>query len=322
MWLVGCADKDGQSFNMPWYWTEAHDFERNPDRARYQVIRIESARDLETAKTYPGSRGRLALELAPAELGLMRDMDFVGEVGATAKELGVPVILSGSTLGHAYFALRRQDCAVITLGEKEFSRSRRSVTFGKLVRDKIPARIAKREELGVTRRVPDQLKKGFLTSKLLEEALEVRNAVGDEEKTVEMADLLEVVRSLGDVQGVSFAQMLAAADKKRNLAGGFDEGLILLQTAITGKGRVSRVDGDVILTQMLARKLSDSVYELPFTFFGFMEMDQPRSLQYDDPNVTLIITLRSDRIELQISRGTEQLELPLEDFVEQLEKSE
>jgi predicted house-cleaning noncanonical NTP pyrophosphatase (MazG superfamily) len=322
MWFVGCVDQDGQSFNIPWYWTEAHDSERNPDRARYQVLRVETVGDLAKANGYSGLRGRLALELAPAELELMRDMNFIGGVGTTAKELGVPVILSGSTLAHAYFALRRQGCAIITRGEKEFSRSRRSVTFGKLVRDNIPARIAQRKERGITRRVPDQLKKGFLTSKLLEEALEVRNAVGPEEKTVELADLLEVVRSLGEAQGITFTKMLAAADKKKKSAGGFDEGLVLLETAITGKEKFGRIDGDVILTQMLARKLSGSVYEIPFTFFGFMELDQPRSLRYDDPNVTLIITLRSDRIEVRVNKGAEQLELPLDDSVEQLEGDE
>jgi hypothetical protein len=53
-----------------------------------------------------------------------------------------------------------------------------------------------------------------------------------------------------------------------------------------------------------------------------MELDQPRSLRYDDPNVTLIITLRSDRIEVRVNKGAEQLELPLDDSVEQLEGDE
>lgn len=32
MWFIGCVYKDGSSFNLPWYWTKAHDQSTNPDR--------------------------------------------------------------------------------------------------------------------------------------------------------------------------------------------------------------------------------------------------------------------------------------------------
>ena len=112
----------------------------------------------------------------------MRDMKFISAVGATAQNLGVPVILAGSTLAHAYFALTREECTVLARGEKEHSKVRRNTSFGKIVRDKIPGRIAQRREAEVTRKIPRELKKSFLTSKLLEEALEVRNAKTPDEK--------------------------------------------------------------------------------------------------------------------------------------------
>jgi predicted house-cleaning noncanonical NTP pyrophosphatase (MazG superfamily) len=317
MWFVGCMDELGTVFSTPWYWTNAHDMEKNPDRSNYQVISIGSQDDLEAFKTRRGPTARLALELMPANQDLMRDMKFVGAVGATAKQLGIPVILAGSTLAHAYFQLRREGCAVVARGEKEHSRVRRSTNFGKIVRDKIPARIVQRQEAEITRKVPDALKKRFLTSKLLEEALEFLNAQVPAEKRIELADLYEVVRGLAQTEGFSMEEIIASADEKRAKSGGFDEGLVLLQTAILGRDRDAIQGAERQLTQVLARKLSGSTYELPFTLFGFMELDQPRSIVFDDFGIRLHLTLKSDRIELKASREAEQLELPLDLIVSQ-----
>ena len=72
----------------------------------------------------------------------------------------------------------------------------RIINFGKLVRDKIPAKIAARQEVEVTRKIPGKLRMGFLISKLFEEALEVREAVEVTQKTEELADLFEVFRAI------------------------------------------------------------------------------------------------------------------------------
>jgi predicted house-cleaning noncanonical NTP pyrophosphatase (MazG superfamily) len=197
--------------------------QKNSDRSNYQLFSIANQTDLEAFKSRTGSRARHALELMPTDQDLMRDKKFISAVGTTARELGVPVILAGSTLAHAYFLLRGQGCTVVARGQKESSRVRRNTTFGKIVRDKIPGHIAQRREAEVTRKIPRELKKNFLTSKLLEEALEVRNAQTPDEKRLELADLYEVFRALALTEG-------AAADEKKAKAGGFDEGLVLLQT--------------------------------------------------------------------------------------------
>src|SRR5262249_40950533 len=103
-----------------------------------------------------------------------------------------------------------------------------------------------------------------------------------------------------------------AAETKRLKAGGFDEGLVLLQTGILGPTRDLTPNRDGLLTQVLARKVSDDTYELPFTLFGFMELDQPRSLVFENLGIRLKVTLKGDRIELQASREAEQLDLPLD----------
>ncbi len=322
MWFVGCTSPDGNHFNVPWYWTKAHGAGRNLDRSNYQVVEINTADDLTAFKRRSGSKARFALEVKPNNQELMRDMKFIGEVGKAARDAGVPVILAGSTLAHAYFELTRQGCTVVAKGEKEHSRVRHSSVLGKIVRDKIPSRIAQRKESEVTQKVPANLKRGFLTSKLLEEALEVRNAEFMAEKKVELADLFEVVRALAQTEGFQLSEVVIEADEKRKKAGGFDEGLVLLQTGIFGRDRRGVRDGDQLRTQVLARKVSNDTYELPFTFFGFMEMDQPRSLAFDDFGVRLRVTLKGDKIELVMSRDAEQLELPLDLSVEEVEPAE
>lgn len=320
MWFVGCIDEEGVSFNLPWYWTEAHPAERNHDRATYRLFTVSDVRSLQKFREWEGPRNRQALALRPTDLELMRDTEFIQAVGNAATDASVPVILSGSTLAHAYYQLRKLGCAVVTPGEKEHSRIRRTANLGKLVRDKIPAKIAQRQELEVTRRVPANLMKGFLISKLLEEALEVRGANGPAQKTEELADLFEVFRAMAKAEGISVKVISATANRKKAKAGGFEEGLVLLQTGIASSGRGYPLDPDRVPGQVLADKTSDDTVEVPFSFFGFMELDQPRSMLFEHLGIRLDVLLRSDRIELRLLRGSEQLGLPLDQALTSVEE--
>jgi len=312
MWFVGCANPDGGSYSIPWYLTDAHPSEKNLDRSNYEMYRVENREDLEEFKELGKPTPRTAIELMPKDLALFRDMDFIESVGEAAKDADVPVILAGSTLAHAYFALRRKGCTVVPLGEKEHTRVRRSASFGKIVRDKIPTRIARRREAELTRKLPENLKLNFLISKLLEEALEIRGAENPAERRLELADVFEILRELAKMSGLSVGDIASTADDKRAKVGGFEEGLVLLQTGILGSRRDHLVDDGKGLTQVLARKTAGDTFELPFTFFGFMEIDQPRSIIFDDFAIRLFITLKNDRIEFRVSRAAEQLELPLD----------
>jgi predicted house-cleaning noncanonical NTP pyrophosphatase (MazG superfamily) len=310
MWFVGCVEPDGKSFNIPWYWTEAHPAERNNDRASYRTFEISDLASLERFIKLGGPRTRQALALRPTELNLMRDTDFIMAVGNAAKTFDVPIILSGSTLAHAYYQLRKIGCTIVTPTEKEHSRIRRSVNFGKLVRDKIPARIAARNEIEFTRKITGNLRLGFLISKLFEEALEVREAVDPAQKAEELADLFEVFRAIAKQEGVSLDAISKTADVKKQKSGGFDEGLVLLQTGIAVSDRISTADLERSIGDVLAEQISDEAVEIPFSFFGFMKLDQPRSIYFDKLKIRLDIVLRPDRIELKLVRGAEQLGLP------------
>jgi len=313
MWFVGCVATDGTKFNVPWYWTEAHAAERNSDRAAYRVLTISDQASLERFIAWTGPRTRQALALRPAKLELMRDTDFIVAVGTAAKSADVPIILSGSTLAHAYYQLRKLGCTIVTASEKDHSRVRHTANLGKLVRDKIPAKIAARQELEITRKISGNLRMGFLISKLLEEALEVREAAEPSQKAEELADLFEVFRAIAKAEGISLEAITKAADQKRRKSGGFEEGLVLLQTGISVSDRSSIADLERTIGDVLSDQVSDDVAEIPFSFFGFMKLDQPRSVYFERLNVRLEIVLRPDRLELKLVRGAEQLALPFTD---------
>jgi len=316
MWFVGCVDTDGIAFNVPWYWTEAHDADhdpaKNPDRSSYRVFTVSDRGTLGQFVNWEGPRTKQALALRPTDLNLMRDNVFIEAVGAAARAAQVPIILSGSTLAHAFYQLRKIGCTVVTPTEKDHSRVRRAANLGKLVRDKIPDRIAQRHELQIARQISGNLRKGFLISKLIEEALEVREASDGAQKCEELADLFEVFRALVKAEGVSLEAVKRAADKKRRTAGGFEEGLVLLQTGITGSDRNMLADWERGIGEVLADRSADDLAEIPFSFFGFMEMDQARSIYFDQLGVRLDIVLKGDRIELRLTQGPQQLGLPLQ----------
>jgi predicted house-cleaning noncanonical NTP pyrophosphatase (MazG superfamily) len=182
--------------------------------------------------------------------------------------------------------------------------------LGKIVRDKIPDRIAARQELEVSTEIPITTRQAFLIGKILEEALEVRETQSRDDRKVELADLLEIVRALAQMGGYSLSDVISAADVKREKLGGFDHGKVLLQTGIGGPGQTA-MQPNSSSAQVLSRHTSADVSEIPFTFFGFAEIEQPRSISFPDFGVSVELTLKSDRLVLRIVREPEQLELPL-----------
>jgi predicted house-cleaning noncanonical NTP pyrophosphatase (MazG superfamily) len=317
MWFVGCVDEGGTQFNLPWYWTLAHETEPNADRANYETIIVSDPASLAAFQKLTGSRLRQALQFQPHTQDLMRDPKFIESVGAAAKAAGVPVVYYGSTLTHAYYQLRRSGCTVVTPSEKEHTRIRRNATFGKLVRDKIPARIAARRESETTLKLPENLVKGFLIGKLIEEAMEVRHAETADDKAGELADLYEIVRALAHAEKVSLKEITRRATEKRGKVGGFEDGVVLLQTGIRGRNRKSvsetrKASRGQQGSQVLARRISDDTYEIPFSFFGFMEIGLARSLVLEGVNARLDVMLKTDRIVLSVVRNAEQIEFPLD----------
>ncbi|MEU4773633.1 nucleoside triphosphate pyrophosphohydrolase [Micromonospora sp. NPDC023644] len=103
---------------------------------------------------------------------------------------------------------------------------RRSVSYGKLVRDRIPEIItAKGKEAHVRTLQASELFDALVT-KLGEEAAELRCAAPDSQLE-ELADLREVLSALITTLGYSEEQVEQAAREKRAIRGGFRRGVWL-----------------------------------------------------------------------------------------------
>ena len=100
------------------------------------------------------------------------------------------------------------------------------MSYGKLVRDKIPEIIENNGEVPIIKVLSDIEYKLELEKKLLEECNEVINSSGND-RIEELADLLEVMISLSKIEDKSFDDVVDVCKKKRLKRGGFDKKVYL-----------------------------------------------------------------------------------------------
>lgn len=309
MWFVGCKDISGTSLNVPWYWTEAHDAETNPERGNPSWFVVRGYKELTQIQTLKAARRNLAISLLPETTDLLRDNKFLNDLADIIQPLDVPVSLHGSTLAHAYYQLRRRDCTIIAAGEKQHLRTRHHETFGKLVRDKIPERIAKNKEQQMTAILPPDSRVPFLIAKFVEELLEVREAQNERQKLEELSDVYEVFRALVKNYHADMASIIEKADRKREKVGGFEEGQFLLETSLPTKKREGLKRSSLAGSLPMVKKIDGKIYKIPFTYFGFAEIGRPLSIFFEDEKVFFVIVLRNDCIEISVQEQPEQLKL-------------
>ena len=99
------------------------------------------------------------------------------------------------------------------------------MSYGKLVRDNIPDIIKQNCEEPITRILSKEEYKSELEKKLLEECNEGLET--DDSRIEELADLLEVIISLGKLQGKSFEDIINVCEQKRLKRGAFDKMIYL-----------------------------------------------------------------------------------------------
>ena len=98
--------------------------------------------------------------------------------------------------------------------------------YNKLVRDKIPEIIMSKGEEPVTKILGDEEYKKALEKKLFEEYEEVIESTGSE-KLEELADLIEVIKSLAESEDASLEEIIKIASDKREKRGGFEARIFL-----------------------------------------------------------------------------------------------
>lgn len=102
--------------------------------------------------------------------------------------------------------------------------------FNKLVRDNIPNKIESNGEIAVTRILEDEEYKQELYKKLLEEAEEVISSETPDELIEELADVLEILKAISELNGKTLDDIIEIADQKRIKRGGFEKRLFLQKT--------------------------------------------------------------------------------------------
>lgn len=102
--------------------------------------------------------------------------------------------------------------------------------FNKLVRDKIPEIIERNGETSITRVLGDDEYRSELYKKLFEEANEVVNAKNKEDVAEELADILEVLISIAELERMNLDDIKEIASQKRLKRGGFKDRIFLEET--------------------------------------------------------------------------------------------
>ena len=102
--------------------------------------------------------------------------------------------------------------------------------FNKLVRDNISDIIASNGEESVTRILADEEYKAELYKKLLEEANEVISSKTSDETIEELADVLEILKSIAELNGKILDDVVEVAKQKRLKRGGFEKRIFLEKT--------------------------------------------------------------------------------------------
>lgn len=102
--------------------------------------------------------------------------------------------------------------------------------FNKLVRDNIPDIIRNNGEEAITRVLSDEEYKEELLKKLSEETSEVINASSKDELLEELADVLEILKALAELNNKSLEDVIEISREKRLKRGGFEKRIFLEKT--------------------------------------------------------------------------------------------
>ena len=102
--------------------------------------------------------------------------------------------------------------------------------FNKLVRDNIPNIIESNGEEAITRVLETDEYRNELYKKLLEESNEVIDAKSSDETIEELADVLEVLKSIAELNNKKIEDVIEIANQKRLKRGGFEKRIFLEKT--------------------------------------------------------------------------------------------
>jgi predicted house-cleaning noncanonical NTP pyrophosphatase (MazG superfamily) len=235
MWFVGVPKEIAPVSVIPWYHEPYDVTQKQPSlttRTKTPFDRcfvIKSTQDVELLKSgFEVTTRQNRIRIQPSEEKLLRDKNTLRNIGEIAKAKGATIVLEGATLSHAYYQLLRTGAHVEVV--HPFIGFEERHEFNKLVRDRVPEQIRERGERVTIARLNEEAIIRALRQKLVEEAYEVLDAKDLESVLVEIADIREVVDSLIRHLKASDSDVADQQVEKRDKLGGFDQGIVLLET--------------------------------------------------------------------------------------------
>lgn len=265
MWFCDLPPELGLGNHLPWYRsTEYRDLVERKRPPHLRSVSIRTLTDLQ--KIEESDEDRIALSIEPAVELIREDNEFLDRVVALAKARSLPVELAGSVLGHAYYKLVNADVVVLSDRPAHY-RTRGRTVFGKVVRDAIPTNIAQKGERVRAARLSSEAAPIALVAKLIEEGLEVTDAVNENAKIEELGDVLEVLRGLASMLDVDWDDVEVTAKTKRETRGGFEKSAVLIETS-RPKSNVSGANYDerrISLAELGSIVIEDNRVSVPFT---------------------------------------------------------
>ena len=103
----------------------------------------------------------------------------------------------------------------------------KTITYNKLVRDKIPQIIARSNAVAKFRFLNNEAFIRELKKKLLEESAELQRARGRKESLNELSDVLEILRTIAEVEKLAWKNVERKRMAKNRERGGFKKKIFL-----------------------------------------------------------------------------------------------
>lgn len=264
MYFVDVDKNTGYKSILPWFYTTDEITEQNEKFSdsifSNNYILIETEEDLERLENNSFScNKKYTIKLRP-NAGIIRDKKIVERIADFAKKMNIPIQLEGSILAHPYYILRKKGVKVKCVNY--FSPQYNARNFYKLVRDKIPVNIELKGETATTVKIAPKQLLYYLKEKAIEEALEFYWEKEDDAIIEELADLFEIIRSSCNAFNISLTEIEEIADKKAQSKGGFDSGILLINTTESSLINVVNYESDSLFSEdSLVRKKTKSFRE-------------------------------------------------------------
>jgi predicted house-cleaning noncanonical NTP pyrophosphatase (MazG superfamily) len=195
--------------------------------SRFRVISNFSSLDAFEKKSPAFDLGGKVILLKPDDT-VVRDRSFLAAFANAVKPnngQSWTILYEGSMLSHTPYQLRTLGVEIVPIWKKV--RSSRRLISRKLVRDRIPEKIAQSGERAEVIKLSDDEYEYALRQKLIEEALEVAYADEYDDIVEELADVLAVVKALADSIDAPWEDVIDREWEKAKKRGGFEARLYL-----------------------------------------------------------------------------------------------